>query len=917
MEWATNRSDTLQRQSLLTTKLQIPRIRTNLVARPSLNEELDEGLRSRLTIISAPAGYGKTTLLAGWAQRRKQNTAWIALDASDDTPSQFWAYFIGSLQVLKPGIGATSLQMLESTPSPAMESVLTRLINDLSEIPDEVGLVLDDYHVITAPSIHTTLAFFIERMPAQIHLFLTSRVDPPLPLTRLRARAELIQLGSSELRFTLQEVATFLKGTIGETITTEEIAELANQTEGWIAGLQLAASSLYRRKRIEGSSVPVDRMHRYVDEYLAAEVLETQPQEVQKFLLRTSLLERMCGALCDAVTETTGGEARLEELERANLFIVPLDNERQWYRYHNLFAQVLHSRLKQSEPEEVLGLHIRASQWYEENGYVPEAVEHLMRGGEIERAVRIAEQHAETLLSSSNLEPLLHWVKSFPDEQVSSRPRLSIAFAWALLLNGQMEEVEKYLEYCRRSVGSDPTKGLADIPGHLATVSSFLKNFRENEDRQARQSQAQEPGFRAPDLWQGPRFGVDADARAAASASLEGIGFGGRFGVLESLPQVAQLQMKMGQLGNAARTCHETLDLGERQTGAPVSPASAMAAAYLGLAEFHFERNDLDSAMQDVAEGIKLGKAEGDTAVICDSYVLLARIHQARGDLDGALDALDEAERLVRKHHLSGHTAATVATYRVRVWLAQGNLQAAAQWSQRWKIDWMAHPTDVDEMQVQMLARVFIAQYRSDEALELLAPTLAAAEAKGWNDTVIRTLVLQALALDQQGDLDQAISTLSRALKLAQPEEYIRIFTSEGAPMIRLLLRIREAIQNGEVDSAIAPAPEYLNDLLGTLGVAVGMSRENEPKVEKTTNGNGGETIRIAPHLMVTLPTPLSDREIEVLKLIAEGKTNAGIADSLYISVSTVKTHINNLYSKLGVETRTQALARAREYHLL
>jgi LuxR family maltose regulon positive regulatory protein len=912
MDWAANRSDSSQHIPLLTTKLQIPRIRTDLVARARLYEAIDEGLRSKLTIVSAPAGFGKTTLLASWAQRRKQHTAWISLDPTDNTPAQFWSYLIGSLQSLKPGIGTTSMDLLSSGQQP-FETVLVSLINELAAITDEMVLVLDDYHLIDTPSIHSTLTFFIERMPAQLHLFLASRIDPPLPLTRLRARAELIEISMSDLRFTFQETTAFLNGILGEQLPAEEVAELVNGTEGWITGLQLVALSMQRRKRIDSAAKAIEGAHRYIDDYLSGEVLEGQPRELRTFLLHTSILDRMCGALCDAVTGERNGGQMLERLEDANLFIIPLDEHRQWYRYHTLFAGVLRDRLRQEQPELVAELHAHASQWYENHGFMQEAVEHLMKGGDMDRAVRLAEQHAESLLSNGELEPLLRWIRLFPDDQIATRPRLAIAFAWALLLNGQVDDVEKYLQYCRRSIQSDPTRGLTDISGHLATVGSFLKNFDESGDQVFRHADAASVRFQAMrDRYSGVEPEAHGHAQDAAAPMLPS----GRFGVLESLPHVAQLQIKMGQLTNAAETCQQALKLAEQ--GVPNSNASqAAATANLGLAETHFERNELDIAMQDVAEGIRLGRNDGDAATVCDSYILLAKIHQARGDLDGALDALDEAEQLQRRHNLGDGAAGLIAAHRVRVWLAQGNLQAAAQWSQKWKLDWMARPTDVDETQVLMLARVFIAQYRSDEALELLAPVLSAAEAKGWVDTIIRALVLQSLALDQQGDSEQAVTILARSLKLAERERYIRIFISEGAPMIRLLLRVREARQNGDLDSTIAPALEYVNGLLVILGVAPGAVLENEPKVEKSHSSNGSNSLHLSPNLVVNLPTPLSEREVEVLRLIAEGKSNSGIADSLYISVSTVKTHINNLYSKLGVETRTQALARAREYHLL
>jgi LuxR family maltose regulon positive regulatory protein len=871
-----------------------------------MSHRLDEGMLSKLTIVSAPAGFGKTTLLAEWAGRRKQFTAWLSLDESDNTPERFWAYFIGAFQGLRAGLGSDPMELLHERQS-SMETVLTFLINELAGLSEEAVFVLDDYQYINDPAIHTALAFFIERMPASLHLFLISRADPPLPLTRLRARGELIEIRAADLRFTFQEAAAFLNEVIGEKFSNEEIAEYASRTEGWIAGLQLMGLSIQRRRETEAPGV-LEGTNRYIVDYLTAEVLDHQSEEMRSFLLRTSILDRMCGSLCDAVTGGNDGQQMLTRAEEENLYIVALDDNRDWYRYQHLFGRVLRDRLQQEGTEPVAELHRRASQWYERNGFIQESVEHLLRGGDIERGIRLAERYAETMLHSGTVEPLLRWMKLFPEDQIASRPRLALAFAWALLLNGQLDDVGKYLEFCRHAIQPGPEGGLADVSGHLATVSQVLASFRHEREEEGR---PQERGTRQAQYPTTTGYHQKATSGGGQSGERD---IASRFGVLDALPQVAGLQIRMGQLQSARQTCTQALELttDEQLSLATVIPAAA--AAHIGLAEIFYEYNDLQEAMQQITEALKLSRERDDTTVMRDGYILLAKIHQARGDLDGALDALDQLEHFLRKHPSAHDNFSSITAHRVRVWLAQGNLQASAQWAQQWKADWMNNPSDIEDVQLLTLARVFIAQYKADEALELLSPALSTAEGKKWNDTMIRALVLQALALDQQGDAEQALSGLSRALAMAAPEGYTRTFVNEGAPMIRLLLRVREGKQSGELDAAQPVPTEYLDKLLTVLGVVM----EVEPKIETQHHGMDDPTVRFpSTSIRSALITPLSDREVEVLKLIEEGKTNAAIADSLYISVSTVKTHINNLYSKLGVETRTQALARAREYRLL
>lgn len=919
MEWAANRSANSEWLPLLTTKLHVARTRPNLVHRPRLAERLDEGLRTRLTLIAAPAGFGKTTLLSGWAQRSKQNVAWLSLDESDNVPVKFWAYFIGSLQRLQPGLGSGSLELLQA--GQPVELALTALINELAAMPGEVAMVLDDYHHITLDSIHSTLSFFIERMPAQMHLFITGRIEPPIQLTRLRARGELIEIRDSELRFTQQEAASLFGGFPGIDLSSEEIGELIALTEGWAVALQLTGLAMQEGKRGGEGRISSSRF-RYVAEYVFDEIMRRLPEETRQFLLRTSILERLNGGVCNAVTGSEDADSTIQKLLSANLFLFPIDGEPDSYRYHRLFAQVLRDRMEQTDHAEVNELHRRASQWFEMNGSPQEAVEHLIRSREIEKAVVLAEKHAETILAAGKLDALLRWRGIFPEEMISSRPSLALAFGWALLLTGQFESVEKYLEIGHRFAPPRPDTGLSDISGHVAAMENMLAGFRSGERRAGELKDDEESAKRKED--RPPQRGIppvtppmgvfttSAHSLEKPQGSEIDVAIAPpqtRFSLHEALPRVAKLQFKMGKLRTATATYNEALDLLDEHPHQDEEHLLTAARCHAGLAEIDYERNAIDSAMHHLSEALRLGRESGDCALLRDIYLLLSQVHQTRGDLDGAADAIDEAEQILRKGGMQEEMLESLVPHRVRIWLALGQVQNAIQWAQKELQNVPDRSSDWYEQRQLALARILISRYRADDALEILTPLLQMAEARQWGDTIIRTLLLQGMALDQQGEAEQAVPVITRALRMAAPEMYLRTFVDEGGPMVRLLKRLRD-MQDEEPGIKVEAAPgEYLESLLTMLGVT------QEVVYETAKNSNGISTHPTIP--AEDLPTPISDREIEVLKLIADGKSNASIADSLYISLSTVKTHINNLYSKLGVESRTQALARAREFNLI
>lgn len=918
MEWATNRSENSERLPLLATKLHIARTRPDAVSRPRLAARLDEGLRRKLTIVSAPAGFGKTTLLSEWANSNKQNVAWMSLDEGDNIPVRFWTYFIGSLQRIRASIGATALESLYSLQPPPTEVILTALINDLAQMPGEIALVLDDYHTIELEPIHHALSFFIEHMPAQMHLFITGRIDPRLGLTRLRARGELVEIRAADLRFVPHEAAALLASVAGKELSTDEISRLVAQTEGWGACLQLAGLAMQGRRHANGRLRAVTGTHRYVADYILSEILERQPDSIRLFLLKTSILDRLNGSLCDAVLATEGvGEEMLDRLDQANLFITPVEEEEEeWYRYHGLFAEVLRDRLRQLYPAELEALHLRASRWFEQHGYPQQAIQHLLKGGDTEQALRLAECHVETMLATGKLEALLQWREAFTPEQIRNRPRLALAFAWALALSGQFAAADASLDYCRRFVQPDPNDGLSDIAAHLSTLDSFLAQSQPSAEHTGKQIPESVKPSQDTSRFAAPIFNLDSH-QGRGEIRQEGEGSSHqmperqeRFSIVEALPRMARLQMTMGQLRSSAATYQQAMGHFDQQPDSVLQEWRAVAACHVGLGEIHYQRNELPLAMTHLTEGLKLSKNGQNPLLIHDHYILLAHIHQARGDMDGALDAIAEAGDLLHASDAPSHLLGSLEAHRAQIHLMQGNIQAAGRWAQERRLDRNTFATEIERFRQLMLARVAIAQYKAEDAIEALTPLLQVAETKGWNDTLIRAYLLQGLALDQQGEGDQAIQTLARALTLAGPEGYVRVFADEGAPMIRLLRRLRESREQGDGENR----PDINAASVDRILAALGVSSRGEWEIMRR---NGAEPSNHAVAPSGTLLSPVSEREIEVLQLIAEGKTNASIADQLYISLSTVKTHINNLYSKLGVESRTQALARAKEFHLL
>jgi len=942
----------MQPYPILQTKLYIPPIRPELVSRPRLIERLNSGLHRKLTVISAPAGFGKTTLVSEWltslrlaAAKEGQiadGIAWLSLDESDNDPARFLVYFIAALQTIEPRqesateqepvgvIGQGALGALQSAQSPPPEAVLTSLVNEIAAFPDRILLVLDDYHLIEAQAINDALSFLLDHVPQQMHLVIATRDDPHLPLARLRARGQLTEVRAADLRFSSSEAAEFLNQVMGLDLSAEDIAALEERTEGWITGLHLAAISMRGHEDAASFIKSFTGSHRFVLDYLIEEVLQQQPERIRSFLLHTSVLDRLCGPLCDAVrfgyTETPigqeDGKGMLKALERGNLFVVPLDDKRQWYRYHHLFADVLQAHLMEEQPHQVSSLHRRASEWYEQNGLPSDAIRHALAAEDFKRAADLAELSWPDWSEPFQSIAWLSVVKALPEELVRARPVLSVLYAQAHLSAGKLEAAEARLLDAERWL--EPTTDMSDRPEAPSTKMVVVdeEQFRSLPASlaMARAYYAQAigdvPGTvkyaqRALDLLSerdhlrrasltallGLTHWAHGDLEAAYRIFSDGLASmqraGNIPGAIGSTFVLADIKMTLGHLHEAASICERALKLAT-ELGKPMP--SGTEDVYTGISALHRERGDLEAAAQDLATSKKLGEQVQLPDWQYRWCIAQARLKETLGDLDSALDLLDEAERLYVRTPLPD--VHPIAALKTRIWVAQGRLAEALGWARERELSVDDDLSYLREFEHITLARVLIAQYKSDrvddsihKAVELLERLLQAAEEGGRTGSVIEILLLQALAHHAQGNIPRALDPLERALTLAEPEGYARLLVDEGPPMARLLY---EALSR-------RIAPDYVRRLLAAVPVS-----EPEQAHELAPKTHGTEWVE-----------PLSERELEVLQLIAEGLTNQEIASKLFLSLNTVKVHTRNIYSKLGAHHRAEAVARARALGIL
>ncbi len=942
MLFADGPADTLLAAPLLTTKLFIPQGRANLVPRPRLTERLNEELGRRLALVSAPAGFGKTTLLSEWASSLVDGASgvrvgWLSLDEGDNEPARFWAYLVAALQAACPGVGAAAWDLLHAQHSPHINTILATLINDVARLPGEVVAVLDDYHLIDNPAIHAGLSYLLHHLPPQMHLVIAGRADPPLALARLRARGQLVELRTEDLRFTPEEAAAFLSRVLGPDLSPENIATLAARTEGWIAGLQLAVLSLRDRENIDQFIQSFAGDDRYILEYLAEEVLQRQTQSVQTFLLQTSILDRLCGPLCDAVTGRDDGQEMLETLEAANLFTIGLDSRKRWYRYHRLFADLLRHRLHASRPRELAALHRRAATWYEANELPLRALAHAAEAADWENAVRLIEAMVSAGLGRAEAAALCRRLETLPAGLLCTRPLLAIGYAWGLLATDRNDEIEPHLRNAEALLQQAGESDEAGACRWLGQVDALRAAAAGNTGRLRLASElAQRALKRLPEGDQHARslaalalgrayaFGGSVDVSEATLAFSQAIAASRAVGdaglAVMAMDNLASLQMRRGELGQAIQVYTQALALAGERGGVWLP---ALARVYLNYGEVLRERNDLDAALERMSEGLRLCKQGGRLVDLVYGYVYLARTYLGRGELRPALEssqkagllaegALEANARSVQPEALAW-LASFVAENRAWLWLSQGNLEAAERWAAERRLEAGAGIDRRQSSEYATFARLLIAQGRPQEASRILATLLALAERAGDVWEAIHIRALQALSLDAQGDTSGALAALEQALAAAEPAGFVRTFVDKGAPMAGLLARFKER----------GLGPLSKRGGMPELGLAA-RRRAGRAQAEallayadRLLAAFGPETLAAAKVAAPALVEPLSEREIEVLRLMAAGLSNQEIADQLIVAIGTVKKHTHNIYGKLGVRSRTQALLLARELDLL
>lgn len=911
---------------MLATKLFIPPARPNRVHRPRLIEQLNR-IRP-LTLIAAPAGFGKTTLLSDWIPQSPHCVTWLSLDEDDNDPIRFWVYVVAALQRLSVDLGVSALTLLQSPQPPPITTILVTLNNEIANFHDNFSIVLDDYHLIKSQPIQEALTFLLDHLPPQMRVIISTRADPRLPIARLRARDQLTELRAADLRFIPEEAAMFLNEVMGLRLSADDIAMLESRTEGWIAGLQLAALSMQGREDVSGFIQAFSGSHRHVLTYLAEEVLEQRPEGTLSFLLQTSILDRLCGSLCDAVTGGNDSQALLQKLEQANLFIVPLDGTEQWYRYHHLFGELLRARLQQTEPDSLTELHHRASAWYEQNELMGEAFNHALAAEEWERAALLCQGQIVAMVSlAGQAQTVLKWLKALPAAVVRTHPTLCLYHATMFMFTNQVEAAEAWLNDAERTVQPNmPPDEARSILGWVALLRADIARVRGDlasgvalahqalellpETEVAARAVAQMNAAHA--------YLTNGDVTRSAECIAEDViaplrGFGNLFATLIAITNLARLQALQGRFQQAAAT----FALAEHVTpgGGRLQDLLNGAAFYIGMGDLLREWNELEAAHRQLTLGMELvrGALSVDADVVTSGYVALAKLKQAFGDLRGGLMALDEYVQLAHERRYFAPLVTRGEAIRAQLWLSGDNLDDAIHWAE--KSGLRADDNDLPylrEVEYLMLARVLLAQHRTEECFRLLTRLLPAAESEGRMGRVIEILMLQALALQAQGVSAEAFAALNHALILAEPEGYIRTFVDEGESM-------RDAISNWRLVTGRQKNPTAVQArLMAYTDRLLRAFINNSPQLPIIAQHPFGKNQPAgSPVLQSSLAEALSGRELEVLHLIADGLSNLAIAEKLFLSTGTVKVHIKHIYSKLDVNSRTQAVARLRDLNPL
>jgi LuxR family maltose regulon positive regulatory protein len=890
---------------LLSTKLYIPPPRSNLVARPRLINRLDAGQHGNLTLVSAPAGFGKTTLLGEWIRSNDKSFTWLSLDEGDNNLKRFLSYLIAALQHVDESIGDGILPLLDATGDPPIEPLITLLINNILSIGEEFCLVLDDYHLITNQTIHQAINFLLEHLPQNAHIVISGRVDPPIAISRMRARDQMTEVRPNDLRFIESEAKTFLNDLSGLDLSPEDLSALLSRTEGWITGLQLAALSMQDRQDKHEFVVAFSGSHHYIIDYLIDEVMARHSQEVRTFLYQTSIFSRFCAPLCDAVLEISASRRIIQGIDEANLFLVHLDDERKWYRYHHLFAEFLNQRLQEREPQIVSELHSRASLWFERNSFLTEAIDHALEGEEFARAAKLVESIGPDMMMRSEFDQLSSWLDSMPKALVENWPWLCIIRAWMYDRWAQFDKGENYLQHAEAVVdgntSSYPEGAEKIIRGQIAAIRA-LYAIKKGQISQSIDYSNQaldnlpegyfNRGVASFTLgWskcvQGDLSGALQEYQAGRRTSLDA---GNLILAQVIILDIGTTYILQGRLHQAAETLREAIQFKYEKSEIKIPYAGP---ASVNLANILREWNELDAAMSHLQEGIEICLQAKLMDAVAVGYSSMALVHLAQGDLEGANQVCEKAERMVRDiPDLEPDTKIKTMSSRVWLLLAQNKLTEAARCVQERELSTNTEINYFTEFRHIIFARVLIYKGRENTATQeladahsILAKILELAKPAGYISQMIEALALRALAFEAQGKHDQALNSLEEALSLAEPEGYIRTFVDESEPMKDLL---RQAFSRNV-------SKGYVSKLLDAF--------EPHKVIQKP--------------ISKSLVEPLTERELDVLKLLQSELTGPEIAQELSVSLNTMRTHTKSIYSKLNVNNRRAAVRRAEQLNLL
>ncbi len=890
--------------SILKPKLYIPQLRSDLVARPRLVQRMEEGGAKKLTLLVAPPGSGKTTLVSTWASEIQSHVAWLSLDEGDNDVATFLAYVIAALQGVHDRFSAVELPGGIALQGQALEMALTTLINQIAEVESDIYLILDDYHAISAEAAHAATAFLLHNLPLQMHLIVISRAEPPLPLGRMRLAGELTEIGWEDLRFTYQEAAKFFNQVMGIGLTVNDIQTLEQKTEGWIAGMQAAALSMEKQGDNQEFIETFSGEQRYLLDYLGEEVLHQQSEDMRAFLLRTSILEQMTGALCDQLSGQDNGRHTLAQLERASLFVQPLDKDGYWFRYHPLFSEFLQSRLENKTPDLISELHRRAATWYEDEALAAQAVSHALAAGDMAMAARLMEKEAGEAFDRGEVATVRGWVEALPEEELPSRPRLCLTYAWALVTQVSLERIEPVLRMVETALESSKEMDLVaeQMLNEVLAVRAMVAFWHQDFGRAVELLQRALEGLSAEEIrlrgmitfYLGVAHHVLGDPRKAEAALVMAADLAERtnhqYLMLSAMSTLAAVHEIQGRLRQAEETYRKTL----HRVGGGKLPLPVAGEVYVGLGKVLREWNELAQAVEHIQEGIRLSRQTGIQRTLMDGLLTLILAQMGQRDLAGAHETIREAKEIAAEWDVAD-IVRLVEAFEARLWLVEGNLAEAETWARRSGLSSEDNLQQAPELIYLSLARVWITVGREGtqnanllgEAASLLENLLDEMEDKGRILRVIEVLVLQAMVRYARGESEDALAVLKHALGLGQEEGFVSIFV-EGGEVMRQLLR--DANQQGIM-------PNYVTKLLAAF-------KEKDTALKPIPG--------VEP-----LIEPLSKRELEVLRLVAVGHSNKEITEELVIAMSTVKRHINHIYGKLGVDSRTKAVARARDLNLV